>query len=72
MDLKVRLLGLTNLPPFAPARLARSWFFENVLFSDLTDLPPLLAISRRFSGVMDANPRLPDETNFQFDSSVIS
>jgi hypothetical protein len=45
-------------PPLRPASEARSLFCEKERLSEGTLLPPLLAISRCFSGLMDAKPRL--------------
>ena len=45
-------------PPFRPASLARPRFCEKERFSAGTLLPPLLAISRLFSTLIDAKPRL--------------
>lgn len=55
---RVRSVGDTD-PPFRPALAARLLSCENDRFSGATDFPPLLAISRRRSGLIDANPRFP-------------
>src|SRR5215211_5307060 len=44
-------------PPLRPALEAKWRSRENDRLSDGTLFPPLLAISRCFSGLMDANPR---------------
>jgi hypothetical protein len=54
-----RLPARDNCPPLRPASEAKSLFCENDRFSEGTLLPPLLAISRCFSGLMDAKPRRP-------------
>jgi hypothetical protein len=53
------LLVRDSFPPLRPASEAKFLFCENERFSDGTLLPPLLAISRCFSGVIDAKPRRP-------------
>jgi hypothetical protein len=62
--------GRIILPPLRPASAASSRLTEKARFSGLPALPPLEDISLRFSGVMEAKPRLPDGTTAQFDSSA--
>ncbi len=66
-----RFAGARFCPPFRPASIASSGFIEKARFSFGTLFPPLLAISRRFSGLSEANPRLDPIRSPMLDSLLI-
>jgi len=52
-----RVVVVEDWPPLRPACEASSRFCENERFDGGTLCPPLLAISRCFSGLIEAKPR---------------
>lgn len=51
------MLDPVTEPPFDPARAARLRSVENERCSGVTALPPMRAMARRFSGLIEAKPR---------------